>query len=291
MTYFLLLIQQFIASSTHLIAKNVTGELHPTMVVLVRGMFTCVAFGLWWMIRRKHLKEIDRSDLPLLLLLGLINLPINQLLFIWGVKFTTAPNASLAYALTPVFVVIYLAIGKGANPGWKKWLGVVLAMVGAAIVLFDKGVSFSAEHTLGNIMVLTASASWAGYTVLGRRVVAKYGSVYATALTFFFGLALYSLVWTLLPVPADIAPLLDPELAGGIWFQLFYLGVITSGIGYGLWYYALTHMETSSVAVFNNLQPILTTILAFIVFGTEPTIYFLIGGVIALTGVIVTQKA
>ena len=44
-TYFLLLIQQFIASSTHLIAKNVTGELHPTMVVLVRGIFTCLAFG------------------------------------------------------------------------------------------------------------------------------------------------------------------------------------------------------------------------------------------------------
>ena len=227
----------------------------------------------------------------MLLLLGFINLPVNQMLFIWGVKFTTAPNASLAYALTPVFVVIYLAIGKRANPGWMKWLGVLLAMVGAAIVLFDRGVSFSAEHTLGNLMVLAASASWAGYTVLGRRVIAAYGSVYATALTFFFGLGLYSIVWTLLPVPGDFTPLFSAEQGPSIWFQLFYLGVITSGVGYGLWYYALTHMETSKVAVFNNLQPILTTLLAFFLFGTEPTIYFLIGGAIALAGVIVTQKA
>lgn len=291
MTYLLLLLQQLIASSTHLIAKNVTGTVHPTTVVLLRGVFTCVAFGIWWVMRHRTLKPVQRSDWPLILLLGLINLPVNQLLFIWGVKFTTAPNASLAYALTPVFVVIYLAVGKGASPGWKKWLGVALALIGAAIVLFDRGVSFSAEHTLGNIMVLAASASWAAYTVLGRRLIATYGSVYATALTFFSGLAIYAMVFLAIPVPFDLAPLVHPHQAAGIWFQLFYLGVITSGVGYALWYYALTHMDTSSVAVFNNLQPIFTTILAFILFGTEPTLAFLIGGVIALAGVVVTQKA
>ena len=130
MTYLLLLLQQLIASSTHLIAKSVTGAVHPTTVVLLRGVFTCIAFGIWWTLRRRTLKPVQRTDWPLILLLGLINLPVNQLLFIWGVKFTTAPNASLAYALTPVFVVIYLAVGKGASPGWKKWLGVALALAG-----------------------------------------------------------------------------------------------------------------------------------------------------------------
>ncbi|MFZ9870480.1 MAG: EamA family transporter, partial [Candidatus Kapaibacteriota bacterium] len=63
-----------------------------------------------------------------------------------------------------------------------------------------------------------------------------------------------------------------------------------SAIGYGLWYYALTKLETSSVAVFNNLQPVLTTLLAFLVFGTEPTLTFVIGGAVALAGVVVTQR-
>ena len=261
------------------------------MIVLVRGMFTCVAFGIYFLIRRRHVPQIQRKDIPLLALLGLINLPINQLLFVWGVKFTTAPNAALAYALTPVFVVMMLAVSKKESAGFKRWLGVALAMIGAAIVLVEKGVSIAPEHTLGNLMVLAASASWASFTVLGRDIVKRYGSVYATGLTFFFGLAIYSVVWMFIPVETDISPLISGSKMGSIWFQLFYLGVITSGIGYGLWYYALTHMETSRVAVFNNLQPIFTTILAFFIFGTEPTLNFAIGGAIALGGVIVTQRA
>jgi drug/metabolite transporter (DMT)-like permease len=290
-TYFLLFIQQLIASSTHLVAKNITHDLHPTVVVLFRGIFTCLAYGAWVLIRRRHLVHVKRSDLPLILLLGLINLPINQLLFVWGVKFTTAPNAALAYALTPVFVVIMLALARTGEAGWKRWIGVGVALIGAVIVLVDKGARLSPDHTLGNVMVLCASASWAAYTVLGRRLIMTYGAVHATALTFFSGLGWYVLVYTFLPIDTDTSPLTEASNAGSIWLQLFYLGVITSGLGYALWYYALTHMETSKVAVFNNLQPVLTTILALIIFGTEPTIPFVIGGVIALSGVVITQRA
>jgi drug/metabolite transporter (DMT)-like permease len=74
------------------------------------------------------------------------------------------------------------------------------------------------------------------------------------------------------------------------WAQLFYLGVITSGVGYGLWYYALSRMEASRVSVFNNLQPVLTSVLSFFIFGTVPTFMFVVGGAIAIAGVIVTQQ-
>jgi drug/metabolite transporter (DMT)-like permease len=72
--------------------------------------------------------------------------------------------------------------------------------------------------------------------------------------------------------------------------QLCYLGVITSGLGYGLWYYALSKMEASKLSVFNNIQPILTTIMAFFLFGHLPSAVFVIGAMIAIVGVILTQK-
>lgn len=288
--YVLLLIQQLIAGSTHLVAKGATTLMHPTTVVLIRGMFTVAAFGIWWLVRKSRTTPVERSDWPMIILLGFINLPVNQLCFIWGVRYTTAPNAALAYALTPVFVVVLLSVWKRMWPGWKRILGVLTALAGATIVLMDKGASIRSEHLIGNTMVLLASASWALYTVLGRRIVARYGALYATSLTFFTGLPLYAIVWLVLPVPADFAPLFQTDTAATMWFELFYLGVITSGIGYGLWYYALTHMETHRVAVFNNLQPIITTILALLIFGTQPTLMFAIGGCIALGGVVMVQK-
>ncbi len=291
MNYLLLVLQQLIASSTHLVAKNITSEIHPTTVVLGRGIFTCLAFGIWWMIRRKTLSRIQRSDLGLIVLMGFLNLPLNQLLFIWGIRYTTAPNSALAYALTPAFTVLFLALVMKQRPGWKRVVGIGIAFVGALIVLLDRGADASAQNTVGNIMVLLAAASWAVFTVLGRRLVAAYGAVYSTALTFFTGFLLYTVVFLMIPVPSDFEPLFAFENSLHLWLQLLYLGVVASAVGYGLWYYALTHMDAGRVSVFNNLQPVFTTILAFLIFGTQPTMLFVVGGIIVLAGVVVTQRA
>lgn len=169
-------------------------------------------------------------------------------------------------------------------------MGVVIALFGAAIVLVDRGAGVVAGQMTGNVMVLMASMSWACFTLYGRRIVDRYGPVQAIAMTFFAGLAIYIPVWAVLPVHAP----LDPLLASGsshIWMQLFYLGVVTSGIGYGLWYFALSRLESSKVAVFNNLQPVITSVLTFILVGAMPSPVFVIGGAIALVGVIITQRS
>ena len=288
--YLVMLLQQLIASSTHLIAKDAASQLHPISVVLVRGMWTCLAFGIWFALRRGTWKPVDPRDLRLIILLGIVNIPINQLLFIWGVSYTTPPNASLAYALTPAFVVALMIIVHRRSMSWKKMLGVVVALVGASIVLVDRGAGISDGQTLGNVMVLLASLSWAVFTLYGQRIVERYGPVQAIAMTFFSGLLAFVPVWILMPVDAQISVLAAPSSAS-LWWQLFYLGVITSGIGYGLWYYALSRLDSGKVAVFNNLQPVLTSLLTLIVLGTAPTTLFLIGGSVALVGVIITQRS
>lgn len=290
MLYLVMLVQQLIASSTHLIAKDAASQLHPISVVLVRGMWTCLAFGIWFVVRRDRCKPVERRDLPLILTLGLVNLPINQLLFIWGVSYTTPPNASLAYALTPAFVVALVLFVHRKTMSWRKILGVVVAFVGASIVLVDRGADVSGGQTLGNVMVLLASFSWAAFTLYGQKIVERYGPLQAIAMTFFSGLAAFVPVWVFIPVDSQLDVLLSGASIS-LWWQLFYLGVITSGIGYALWYFALSRLDSGKVAVFNNLQPVLTSILTLIVLGTAPTTLFLIGGSIALVGVIITQRS
>jgi len=288
--YLVMLLQQLIASSTHLIAKDAASRLHPISIVLVRGMWTCLAFGIWFAVRRGTWKPIDRRDLRLIITLGIVNLPINQLLFIWGVSYTTPPNASLAYALTPAFVVALMILVHRRSMSWKKMLGVIVALVGASIVLVDRGAGISDVQTLGNVMVLLASFSWAAFTLYGQRIVERYGPVQAIAMTFFSGLVAFVPVWMFIPVDSQLEVLfVDGSIS--LWWQLFYLGVITSGIGYGLWYYALSRLDSGKVAVFNNLQPVLTSLLTLVLLGTAPTTLFLIGGSIALVGVIITQRS
>ncbi|MES2765992.1 MAG: EamA family transporter [Bacteroidota bacterium] len=287
--YFILIFQQLIASSTHLIAKSATTEIHPALVVFLRGGFAALAYAVWWVFKRKDLPKFERSDLKKLLILGLINIPINQLLFIWGLRFTTAPNASLAYALTPAFVLLTALAFTKERTTRLKVIGIVVAFVGITIVLFERDVNFSSGYFLGNIMVLGASLSWAWFTLLGRDFAKKYGAIYSTALAMFMGWAMYIPFFIGLHFFADV-PFNIGDLSGTNWFQIFYLGVITSGVGYALWNYALTKTDASKVAVFNNMQPILTTILSIIFLSQEPSHIFVIGGLVAIVGVVLTQR-
>ncbi len=284
---FILLLQQLVASSTHLFAKHVTLTVHPASVVFYRGFFSVLLYGAWMLVKRKMLKPIERIDFWMVVFLGLINIPMNQLMFIWGLRYTTAPHASLAYALSPAFVALisHWIYGEKLRP--MKILGIVVAFLGVVIILSEHQLNFDSSQLFGNCIELGASASWSLYTVLGRRMALKYGAVYSTGLSMGIGFLIYIPLFALLPVEHVAPASLNMEQWGG----LMYLGFVTSGAGFALWYYLLTKMETAKVAVFNNLQPVMTTLMAFVITGALPSALFIVGGLIVLSGVLITQRS
>jgi drug/metabolite transporter (DMT)-like permease len=283
---FLLVFQQLIASSTHLFAKHVVETLHPAVVVLYRGGFSILAYASWMLLRRQPFSRIERSDWPMLLMLGIINIPMNQLMFVWGLRYTTPADASLAYALSPAFVLVITRVLGHEVLTRAKVYGIICALAGTCIVLLEKGLSFRSEHLMGNVIELCASMSWAFFTVFGRRMSIKLGAVYATGLSMLIGTIVYLPLYAVLPV-AHVPP---SVLSADQWGGLLYLGVVTSGFGFGLWYYLLTKMEASKVAVFNNLQPVFTTVMSFVLMGIVPTPFFVVGGCVVLLGVFLTQR-
>lgn len=284
--YLPLIFQQLIASSTHLIAKNAVTSIDPFVAVLWRAIFSCCMFAVWLLWKRSSFVKIERQDIWRILVLGFINIPLNQLAFFKGLSYTTPANTALLYALTPTFVFILAAFTKHEKPTAARFLGIAVAFIGVLLVLFEKGLSFDADHVTGNILVLSASFSWAIFTTYGRPLVLKYGALYMTALAMFAGLLTYLPVYFFVPVSTKVS-----DISTGSWISIAYLGWITSGLGYTLWYMALSKIPASKVAVFNNIQPVLTTILTMIIFGIMPTPAFIIGGIIILAGVLLTQRS
>jgi drug/metabolite transporter (DMT)-like permease len=283
--YFLIFIQQLIASGTHVIVKGLTETLPPSVILLLRSFIAALFYVLWIFIREKNVIRIERKDIKLAVLLGILNIPINQYLFFVGVHLSTAPNASLAYALTPAFVLIIAIIFLKESSNWKKITGVAIALSGAVIILLEKGLELSSDHFIGNILLLLASLSWGLYTVIGRDFSRKYGAVYSTAVTMFSGFIFYIPIYLFTEEPVHIM-----QLGVMDWLGILYVGLLTSGVGYLIWFYALKKIEASKLSVFNNLQPVFTTILAMIFLHHQLTIPFLAGGVLIIGGVVLTQR-
>jgi drug/metabolite transporter (DMT)-like permease len=285
MLYIIILLFQIIASFTHIIAKNITGDLSPDFVLLIRAALACFFYIIWMLVFRKKVKKIEKKDFLALFVIGLLNIPLNQFLFLTAVHYTTAPNVALAYALSPVFVLIIAAIFLKERVNIKKLTGVALAFGGIVLVYSEHGFDFSSNTSFGNLLVLLASLFWSFYTIIGKKFSEKYGAFYTTGLSMMTGFMLYIPVFSLMPGIIDFS-----IITGLNWLQLLYLGIITSGLNYGLWYWALTKTEASKLAVFNNLQPVFTTILSVFILSQGISLFFIFGGVLILSGVTITQK-
>jgi drug/metabolite transporter (DMT)-like permease len=281
--YVVLFVQSLFAAGTHIVAKVVVRTVDPVTLTMTRSLIVC-AVMVPLLLARGTFRRIDRRDLGLIFGLAILAVPINQFFYLYGMRFTIASNAALLYATTPLLVLLFSRLFLRESLTRHKIIGVALGFVGVTIVIFERGVSASLDLFFGNIVVFVAVLAWALYTVYGRKLIERYGAIEATSLILVGGSVAF--------LPFGIISTVEfpfSTLTRDTWLQILYLSVITSILGYLLWYYALGRLEAGKVALFANLQPILTTVLAVILLDQAVTAPFIIGGVIAITGVIVAQ--
>jgi drug/metabolite transporter (DMT)-like permease len=283
MIYILIFIQVLLASGTHLVAKAVVKDVEPVTLTFLRNCISTVALAVIFIIKEKRIK-ILREDYGKMLWLSFVVIPLNQFLFLYGIKYTTAANASLLYATTPVLVLVSSHFLLGERLTKRKVIGVLVAFCGVAIVIFEHGISFTSEYTYGNVIIFSAVISWASYTINGKPMVVKYGAFHVAAISMIGGTILF------LPLGLFGASRFDfSTLEASHWQGIFYLGLGTSVVAYFLWYYALGKIETTKVAVFANAQPILTSVLSFVILHQAISGNFILGGVLTLLGVVLTE--
>ncbi len=285
MIYFILIIQTLIASGTHIVAKVVVEDIDSLTLTFLRSMIAAIGLVIIFLIREKRIR-IEREDRLKTFFLGVLAIPLNQFAFLIAIGLTTPSNAALFYATTPVFVMVLSSLLLNERALLFAKIGVVIGFIGIAIVIFERGVDFSSEYTHGNLIMLVAVSAWGLYTVLGRPLVLKYGSFHVSALSMIIGAILFIPIGIVPAIKFDYSSIGMAHLYG-----LLYLGIGTSIIAYFLWYYALGRIESTKVAVFTYLQPVVTTILAVLLLGQIITIQFITGACIALLGVILVQSA
>jgi len=233
-----------------------------------------MAAGLPWQ------KPPSASDLGKLALLGALGISINQLLFAEGLLRAGPINASLSILLMPAITLVITTLARIERPGALRLVGVVLAFVGAALLLRIERFDLRDRVAVGNLMLLGNVTAYSLYIVLARPVLARLGSLRTMAWVFLFG-------------ALEAAPLTAPAALGVGWTALPHwalgsLAFILLGATlatYLLNAYALKRVESSVVAVYVYVQPVIAVLSAWILLGTVPTLRTLFAGVVIVVGV------
>jgi drug/metabolite transporter (DMT)-like permease len=240
--------------------KYVLGYVHPLALAGMRVLFAGPLLML--LALRFDTVRPKGKDFLYLAMLGFFGVFVNQLLFIIGLSYTTATNASILMPSIPVFTVA-VAMAMGIERiTWRRSLGIGLSVAGALIMLRVTQFSLSEDTALGNLLILVNTLSYSIFLVLVRPVLLRIPPLTVIAWTFVFGGVgiLFVSAHQLVEVPFGDLPTLA-------WTGIAYVVLFPTLINYLLNTWAIKRSSSTLVATYTTLQPVVATSLAVMLLG------------------------
>lgn len=283
--YAALFLQVLLSAGTYLAGKRAMEELSPSTTILWRFLISGTTFVMILLLT-PGAKLPPRSEWRKTLWLGLLAGPVNQLLFFTGLARTPAAHGALLYAMTPLGVYVTSLLRGQERSSARAVAGIVTAFTGVVVLLLGRGLASVRGSLVGDLLILGAVVAWVLYTTEGRPFAASHGPIRATAWSM---IAAMLLMLPLAPFALRPSEVLNASLAAR--GSVLYVALLTSVVAYLLWYYALSKVPASKVAIFSNLQPVATALAAWALMGEALHWELAVGGVLVIAGVRLTQGA
>lgn len=218
--------------------------------------------------RRRTVFRALRLHLPAMAFLGGVGVFLAFYLFHRGVALSRASSAAVIFSMNPVFTALLASLILGERLRFRGWVGIGLGLVGAlaAVTGFRFAGLLAREDFLGHAMVLGSALCWAVYTVYGKRYAGEFGGLTVSLLSIAAGSLFFAIFLTLRGEWKDMA-----GYHPATWGWLVYLGVVTVGVGYLLYFGGMRRVEASRGASLFYLKPVLALFLARLFLGETVT--------------------
>jgi drug/metabolite transporter (DMT)-like permease len=230
--------------------------------------------------------RVPRADFWRLCALGFLANVIYQMLFIYGMKLTSAGDASIILATAPIFTAIIGRIRRAEFFGVRAVVGLVLAFVGMAVLVSYGGwASAKGSNFAGNCILVFAAIGWASYTVATKRFSHAYGSIKSTTLVMATGTPML-LIFSIPTLVRQDWHAVRLASWGGVAFS----AVFSISIAYIIWSYGVQKIGPTRTAIYSNVTPIATLLAAWAMLGERPLPGQIVGAAVVLAGVYMVRK-
>lgn len=208
----------------------------------------------------------DAKDRRTLLVLSFFGIVANQILFIFGLSKTTATNATLLTATTPILTLVVAAVLAGQRPASRRLLGIPVALAGLLWLLDVRRLDFGDRTFVGNALILTNALSYSVFLVLSRDILRRHSAVRVTAAIF-----RYSALPILLVALPGLLCFRPAALSARAWTGIAGTLILATVVSYALNAWALARTGAATTAMFIYVQPLVAVTLAKLVLGESPS--------------------
>ena len=287
--YLKLVLTTFFWGGTFVAARFAVGEAPPFFAASCR--FIIASLCLIPLAALQARQEGRRFPLPVnmrqlagLFSLGLTGVFLYNAVFFTGLKLTSASNGALIVAINPLLTAIISALWLHEKVRASQAAGLLVSLFGVALVIArgSLAVVTSFSFNRGDLIMLGAPLCWALYSVLGKKVLARFTPLAATAYAALFGAALLvpAALWE---HAASGGPL--PGFSWLGWLAILQLALLGTVVGFVWWYQGVQQIGTARAAAFVNLVPLFGAVLAALVLGERLVAAQIWGGLLVVVGV------
>ena len=259
------------------------------------------------------LQKVDRKDLPLFLLGGLFQPFLYFIFETYTYQSFASPTIAEALLSTqPVMAPLFALVLLRERVTRNNIIGILLSTVGMLMLLLVGADDFALGSSWGVLLaVLTVSMS-VSYSVVLRKIPAKYSPLSIVFYVQSFALLLFYLVWGGEALYSGGVEWCSSGVAlcsGGVelcssgvalcssgveWWRscaaVVYLAVLASVAAFVLFCYTVREIGVTRANVFNNVRPVFTAILMWLIFGEVLPVWKLVGIVVIIVGLFVSQR-
>jgi O-acetylserine/cysteine efflux transporter len=285
--FVVLVVSTLVWGSLHPTAKFAMQQVTPLEMSVLRPVCACVILTLLVLLQgnvRRVLLEARRAPRTLFAL-GLLGFAGSSVLATLALDRLPAGITSLVANASPLMVVLGGIVMFRHHVQPLVIVGTVTGFAGVALLgLASVSPSEGASATLiGVLLALAASASWAAYTGLARRLGSA-DPIATTALTAGIGALLVSLI----AVPTqDWSRVATAPLSTVL--AILWAGAVATGLTYAAWSFALRRLPAIVVAPFGYLIPVSALTISHFWLGEPITAAVIVGALMVVAGVALTQ--
>lgn len=236
-----------------------------------------------------QLPKIQFKSIGVLILLSLFYPILFFLLLTVGMVSTSASEAGIIFAMTPVLTLIFAALFLNERTSLFQKAGVLISVTAVMYIFYKNGVNTTTNSLIGNLLLILSVLSAIGYFILIKKLSSSYTPLDLTiiivfvAFLVFNGIAIFRHTQT-----HSLNSFFQPLSNNQFLIATLYLGILSTLLTSFLTNYSLSAIPASSVSIFNNLSPIFAIFGGVVVLGDQLFDYQLYGGAFVFLGMIAT---
>ena len=267
----------------------------PLTLIVLRFSLAIVLMLLVGVLFRRNevlgLQRVEKRDIPLFVLGGLFQPFLYFIFETYTYQSFASPTIAEAMLSTQPIMAPILAFNILREKVTRNnVVGILISTMGMLLLLLVGANNFALGNPWGVLLAIVTVSMSVGYTIILRRIPTRYSSLSIVFYVQLVALVLFYAVWgvfdrqslqdTIAPLSADLSPVI----------AVGYLAVFASVTAFILFCYTVRQIGVTRANVFNNVRPVFTALLMWVIFDEQLPIWKWVGIIVIVIGLFISQK-